>query len=67
MTTKSEIDLIIYDIGNLIHVRYKGWWRGKLLTPKEIIDSYEFKMEFEKAYPHLCKFILDAYKKIRRK
>ena len=59
----DEIKMAIIDIGKLIHVRYKGWIKRTELTPQEIIDSAEFKNEFERPYPNLSKFILDSYKR----
>ena len=46
----------IFEIGNIIHVRRSLSLR--LLTAKEIIESYEYKM-FKKQYPEICKLVED--------
>ena len=52
-------DKVIFDIGNIIHVRYKNhgisfWKKSVLLTPEEIINSEEYKY-FKGHHPEICK------------
>ena len=50
----------IFEIGNLIHMRYKGsynplkWFRGEKLKPEEIIKTFDYKL-FKKYNPELCR------------
>lgn len=50
----------IFEIGNIIHVRYKGsynplnWFTSLTLTPKEITQTMEYNM-FKEENPELCK------------
>ncbi|MBU3916802.1 hypothetical protein KKA14_14825 [bacterium] len=46
----------IFEIGNIIHIRYKGIFNRTKLTAKEITESYEYK-QFKKDYPELCKLV----------
>jgi hypothetical protein len=72
---KEEMDKVIFEIGDLIHVRNKskypiifGLGFGSVkLSPQEIIDAYEFKMEFEKPFPAMSKFILENFKEVNKK
>lgn len=47
----------IFEIGNILAVRRN--WKLKLLSVKEIIESYEFK-QFEKKCPELCRLAKDG-------
>ena len=42
---------MIFEIGNIIHVRRGKWF--KLLEPEEIINSYEYN-QFKKKCPIIC-------------
>mgnify|MGYP001573489551 CR=1 FL=1 len=43
----------IFEIGNIIHVRYKDFFKREKLTPKEITKTFEYKI-FKKQNPELC-------------
>lgn len=49
----------IFEIGDLIHVRYKLSWKSpffKKLTAQEILESYEYKI-FRVDHLNLCKLV----------
>ena len=53
---------LIFEIGDIIHVRNKLSLKAqtfiKKLTPKEIVESYEFK-KFIENYPELRRLALE--------
>jgi len=52
----------IFEIGNIIHVRYKPSWNPKKwiipdkLTAKEIMESFEYK-KFKEQNPEICRAV----------
>lgn len=44
----------IFEIGDIIHVRYKFALTDVLLSPEEIVKTYEYEM-FKKTHPELCR------------
>jgi len=55
---QKEIEELVFEIGNLIHVRRT--WFNRLLEPIEIINSYEYKM-FKTQYPRLCRLVEELF------
>lgn len=64
MENKEEMDKIIFEIGDFIRIRYKGFFKRIKLTPQEIIDSYEFK-NIERRLPFTFKLILDNFNEVK--
>jgi len=46
-------DKAIFEIGDIIHVKWKNIVNRERYTPKEIIESYEYKL-FKEEHPELC-------------
>ncbi|MEK6883633.1 MAG: hypothetical protein AABY22_28655 [Nanoarchaeota archaeon] len=53
----------IFEIGSIIHVRYKGFFKIVELTPEEIIESIEFQ-RFKESYPELTRLAMEGEEKI---
>lgn len=60
MVIKIRENKALWEIGKLIHVRYKGFMRRIELTIEEFIDSYEYK-QFKKKYPLISR-LAEEYK-----
>ena len=57
----NKLDNIIFEIGDMIHVRYKGFFKRTPLTAKEIINSIEFVNEFQLPFPELSNLVLSRF------
>lgn len=57
----------IFEIGNIIHIRYKGslnpikWFKGDKLTAKEITEDWNY-ISFKEHYPELCRLAEEEIK-----
>lgn len=48
----------IFEIGSIIHARYKLWGGGGELTAEEITETFEYE-RFKKDHPELCRLAGD--------
>ena len=43
---------LIFEVGDIMHIRFRGFFKKRPLTPKEILESIEVK-NFLENYPEL--------------